>query len=58
MAPVEKELAVSTVKDAVTTASLLRHVKENRIELMVLVGLLHLLGVSDRIYGTLVGVCF
>lgn len=58
MAPGEEEIVASTVKDAVTTASLLRHVKENRIELLLLVGLLHLLGVSDRIYGTIVGVCF
>ncbi len=46
------------VKDAVTTASLLNHVKNNRLEYLLVIGLLHLLGVSDRIYGTLIGVCF
>ena len=57
MAPVE-ETVTETVKDAVTTASLLNHVKQNRLEYLLVIGLLHLLGVSDRIYGTLYGVCF
>ncbi len=45
------------VKDTVTTASILTHVKNNRIEYLLALGLLHLLGISDRVlaYGT--GIC-
>ncbi len=46
-----------TVKDAVTTASLISHVKANRIEYLLLVGLLHLLGISDRIFAQATGLC-
>jgi len=49
---------IETVKEAVTTASLLNHLKNNRIEYLLGVGLLHLLGVSDRLLGQLSGVCF
>ena len=47
-----------TVKEAVTTASLLNHLKNNRIEYLLAVGLLHLLGVSDRLLAQVSGVCF
>lgn len=46
------------VKEAVTTASLLNHLKNNRIEYLLAIGLLHLLGVSDRLLATVSGVCF
>jgi hypothetical protein len=46
-----------TVKDAVTTASILTHVKNNRIEYLLLVGLLHLLGISDRVFTHAAGMC-
>jgi hypothetical protein len=46
------------VKDAVVTARLLSHVRENRIEYLLCVGLLHLLGVTDRVFGHVSGVCF
>jgi len=46
------------VKEAVTAASLLNHLKNNRIEYMLGVGVLHLLGVSDRLLTQLNGVCF
>ena len=49
---------IETVQKAVTTASLLNHLKNNRIEYMLGVGILHLLGVSDRLLGQLSGVCF
>ena len=49
---------IETVKEAVTTASLLNHLKNNRIEYLLGVGLLHFLGVSDRLLGQLSGVCF
>jgi len=41
------------VKEAVTTASLLNHLKNNRIEYLLGMGLLHLMGVSDRLLGQL-----
>ena len=49
---------VTTVKEAVTSASLLNHLKNNRIEYLLAMGLLHLLGVSDRLLAQLSGVCF
>ena len=49
---------VATVKEAVTAASLLNHLKNNRIEYLLGMGLLHLLGVSDRLLAQLNGVCF
>jgi len=49
---------IDTVQKAVTTASLLNHLKNNRIEYMLAIGILHLLGVSDRLLGQLSGVCF
>lgn len=52
--PIETE----TVKNAVTAASVLSHVKNNRIELALGLILLHLLGVSDRILAQVSGVCF
>jgi hypothetical protein len=58
MSAIETEVVTSTVKDAVTTASLLNHVKNNRLEYLLVIGLMHFLGVSDRVYGTLSGVCF
>lgn len=50
--------SVDTVKEAVTTASILNHVKNNRVEYLLGLGLLHLLGVSDRLLAQLSGVCF
>lgn len=46
-----------TVKDTVTTASILTHVKNNRIEYLLLIGLLHLLGISDRVFTQAAGLC-
>ncbi len=45
------------VKDTVTTASILSHIKENRIEYLLLIGLLHLLGISDRVLTHAAGMC-
>ncbi len=53
----ETTTAVTTVKDAVTTASILTHVKNNRIEYLLVIGLLHLLGVSDRVLTYAGGMC-
>jgi len=49
---------IETVKEAVTTASLLNHLRSNRIEYALGLVLLHLAGVSDRLLGQLSGVCF
>ena len=46
------------VQKAVTTASVLNHLKNNRIEYLLVIALAHLLGVSDRVLGHLSGVCF
>jgi len=46
------------VKEAVTTASVLNHVKNNRIEYLLCLVALHLLGVSDRLLAQVQGVCF
>jgi len=49
---------IETVKEAVTTASVLNHLKNNRVEYLLGMGLLHLLGVSDRLLAQMQGVCF
>jgi len=54
----ETAAAVDTVKDAVTARSLLIHLRENRIEYLLVVLAAHLLGVSDRILAQVSGVCF
>ena len=59
MTPTPESIATAeTVKEAVTAASLLNHLKNNRIEYLLGVGILHLLGVSDRLLAQLSGVCF
>jgi hypothetical protein len=55
---ITEEATVETVKEAVTAASVLNHVKANRIEYLLAIGFLHLLGVSDRLLAQLNGVCF
>lgn len=48
----------SVVKEAVTTASVFNHLKNNRLEYLMCIGILHLLGVSDALLGSVSGVCF
>jgi len=50
--------AADTVKRAITSASILSHIKTNRIEYAVLVIFCHLLGFSDRLLAQVSGVCF
>ncbi len=50
--------AVETVKTAVTARSLLTAIKENRVEVLLVITLLHLLGVSDRVLAHASGICF
>ncbi len=45
------------VQKAVTTASVLSHIKNNRIEYLLLVGLVHLLGLTDRLWTHAQNVC-
>ncbi len=57
---IEKETvaaAAETVKEAVTARSLLNSLKDNRIEVLLAIGLLHLLGVSDRLLAHASSVC-
>ncbi len=53
----EVATAADTVKDAVTARSLLNHLRENRIEYLLVIALAHLLGVSDRILAQASGIC-
>ena len=48
----------TTVKDTATVSRILSYIKENRTEMIALVILVHLLGLSDRVLGQLNGVCF
>ena len=50
------EPAPEIVKEAVTTASVLNHLRKNRVEYLLAIGLLHLLGVSDRLLAQVQGV--
>jgi hypothetical protein len=50
--------ALTTVKDSVTGARILSLLKENRLELIALTILVHVLGLSDRALAHLNGVCF
>ena len=56
--PIEGSAAVETVKTAVTARSFLTAIKENRIEVLLVITLLHLLGVSDRVLAQASGICF
>ena len=48
----------TTVKDSATASRVLSYIKDNRTEMIALVILVHLLGLSDRVLGKLSGVCF
>jgi transcriptional regulator GlxA family with amidase domain len=48
----------TTVKDSATVARILSYMKDNRTEMIGLIILAHLLGLSDRVLGQLNGVCF
>lgn len=56
----EKETAAAvadTVTKAVTTTSIMSHLKANRIEYIGLIILCHLLGVSDRLLAQVPAMC-
>ena len=54
----ESAATTETVQNAATAHRVLNAIKENRIELIGLLILTHLLGLSDRVLGQLSGVCF
>lgn len=56
--PIDAAATAETVKTAVTARSLFTAIKENRIEVLLVITLLHLLGVSDRVLTQVSGVCF
>jgi len=53
-----ESVPVDTVKEVVTTASVLNHLKNNRLEYLITIGVLHLIGVSDLVISQVSGVCF
>ncbi len=56
--PIEGAAAAETVKTAVTARSLLTAIKENRIEVLLVITIAHLLGISDRVLAQASGICF
>ena len=54
---IQMESSIEPVKDAVTARSIIHHLKENRIEYLLVIALAHLLGVSDRILAQASGIC-
>jgi len=46
------------VQNTATVARILMYIKENRTEMIGLVILVHLLGLTDRVLDNLQGVCF
>lgn len=56
--PVLESTDLPLVKEAVTSASVINHVRSNRIEYALILIALHLIGVSDVLLGRLAGVCF
>lgn len=59
MIPKESAIAATeTVKNTVSAASILSHIRNNRVEYLAMAILAHLLGVSDRILAQASGVCF
>jgi hypothetical protein len=55
--PIETVATVETVKEAVTARSLLVALKDNRIEVLLAIGILHVMGVSDRLLAYATGIC-
>jgi hypothetical protein len=53
-----ESVPVETVQETALASRLLAYIKENRIEMIGIVILAHLLGVSDRIIAQVSGVCF
>lgn len=56
--PIDGAAAAETVKTAVTARSILTALKENRIEVLLLILVGHVLGVSDKLLEQASGICF
>ncbi len=54
---VEQKIA-SDVITATKWASVLNHLKQNRIEYLICVAILHIAGATTKIYSQVEGVCF
>jgi aspartate carbamoyltransferase regulatory subunit len=52
-----EEESLTTI-DAVRTVTVLDHIKNNRIEYLLGIAILHLLGISDKIMSQVSGICF
>lgn len=50
--PIDGAATAETVKTAVTARSIFTALKENRIEVLLVIVVAHLLGVSDRVLAT------
>ncbi len=50
-------MKIETVVEVGRWAAFVSHVKNNRIEYLVLLGLMHLFGVTTRVYSEVQGVC-
>lgn len=51
---------MSNVKTAIEVtkwASIVNHIRNNRIEYLLLVGLMHIIGVTNKAYSQVQGVC-
>jgi len=56
--PIDGAAAAETVKTAVTARSIFTALKENRIEVLLVILIAHVLGVSDRVLAQASGICF
>jgi hypothetical protein len=50
-------MKVETAVEMTKWASLLNHLKNNRIEYLLCVGILHLVGITNKAYAQVQGVC-
>ena len=48
---------LNTVQKAVTTASIVSHIRNNRIEYLLVLGISHLMGLTDRLWTQASGIC-
>jgi hypothetical protein len=49
--------AVDTAVTVGKWASIIDHLRNNRIEYLILIGLLHLVGITEKAYSQVSGVC-
>lgn len=48
---------VQTAIEVTKWASIVNHIRNNRIEYLLLVGLMHIIGVTNKAYSQVQGVC-